>query len=117
MQKLANLDLDDYLLAWIHDYLHKRSQSVVTVVDGEESGAVPVLSGGLHVLGPLLFLIYINDLPDATNHPSTIVNLFADDVLLYHFVSNVSDFLAVQESIGCIEQWSSKNYLILNALS
>lgn len=50
-QKLASLNLDDYLLAWTHDYLYKRSQSVV--VDGAELGAVPILS----VLDLLLFLI------------------------------------------------------------
>ena len=71
------------------------------VVDGAELDAVPVLSGVPQgsVLGPLLFLIYVNDLPDAVVHPSAIVNLFADDVLLYHTVSNTDDFLAVQETL------------------
>ena len=114
--KLANIGLDDCLLVWLHDYLCNRMQSVV--VDGAESDAVPVLSGVPQgsVLGPLLFLIYVNDLPDAVVHPSAIVNLFADDVLLYHTVSNIDDFLAVQESINSVEQWSSSNYLSLNAL-
>ena len=77
------------------------------------STPVSVLSGVPQgsALGPLLFLIYVNDLPDAVIHPSAIVNLFADDVLLYHIVSNISDFLEVQESINSVERWSSSNYL------
>ena len=116
LQKLSSLGLDEYLLAWLHDYLCNRTQSVV--VDGAESDTVPVLSGVPQgsVLGPLLFLIYINDLPNAAIHPSAIVNLFADDVLLYHTVSNISDYLIVQESINSVEQWSSSNYLSLNTL-
>ena len=114
--KLANIGLDDCLLVWLHDYLCNRVQSVV--IDGTESDAVPVLSGVPQgsVLGPPLFLIYVNDLPDAVVHPSAIINLFADDVLLYHTVSNIDDFLAVQESINSVEQWSCSNYLSLNAL-
>lgn len=116
MQKVARLGIDDCLLTWIHNYLCNRTQLVV--VDGEESDTVAVMSGVPQgsVLGPLLFLIYISDLPNAITIPSAIVNLFADDVLLYHFVSSVSDFLKVQESICCIEQWSSSNHLTLNAL-
>ena len=110
------LGLNDCLLTWVHNYLCERTQLVV--VDGEESDTIGVLSGVPQgsVLGPLLFLIYISDLPNAITITSAIVNLFADDVLLYHSVSSVSDFLKVQESICCIEQWSSSNHLTLNAL-
>ena len=101
--KLANIGVDNCLLVWLHDYLCNRVQSVV--IDGTESDAVPVLSGVPQgsVLGPPLFLIYVNDLPDAVVHPSAIINLFADDILLYHTVSNIDDFLAVQESINSVE--------------
>ena len=70
-------------------------------MDGAESDVASVLSGVPQgsVLGPLLFLIYINDLPSAALHPSATVNLFADDVLLYHYVSKSSDYLTVQASI------------------
>ena len=116
LQKLTFLGLDSYVISWVHDYLCGRTQSVV--VDGAESDVASVLSGVPQgsVLGPLLFLIYINDLPGAALHPSAIINLFADDVLLYHYVSKPSDYLTVQASINCIQQWSSDHYLCLNAL-
>lgn len=99
-----------FCLGYIITYAN-RTQLVVA---GEESDSVTVLSGVPQgsVLGPLLFLIYISDLPNAITIPSAI---FADDLLLYHFVSSVSDFLNVQETIlCCIEQWSSSNHLTLN---
>ena len=57
-----------------------RSQSVV--LDGEESDSVPVASGVPQgsVLDPILFLIYINDLPDLV---TSNVRLFADDTAVY----------------------------------
>ena len=65
---------------WISSWFSERSQKVV--LDGQASDPVPVLSGvpqGL-VLGPVLFLIFINDLPE--NIRSS-VRLIADDCVLY----------------------------------
>ena len=47
---------------------------------------------------------------------TSIVNMFADDVLLYHIVSCPDDYLDAQHSVTSIEQWSSSNYLQLNVL-
>ena len=65
---------------WINSWLSGRTQQVV--LDGQASDPVPVLSGVPQgsVLGPVLFLLFINDLPD--NIRSS-VRLFADDCVLY----------------------------------
>ena len=115
-QKLSSLNLDDCILNWLHDYLCNRLQAVI--VDGDESENSSVLSGVPQgsVLGPLLFLIYINDLTNVVVHRNSNVNMFADDVLLYHTISCPDDYLDAQHSISTIEHWSSDNHLQLNAL-
>ena len=65
------------VFAWIKDFLHGRTQKVI--LEGQSSSWATVASGVPQgsVLGPLLFLIYINDLPDCVT--SSTVRLFADE--------------------------------------
>ena len=75
-------------LKWIQAFFSGRTQTVV--LENEKSGTVPVTSGVPHgsVLGPILFLICINDLPDKTRSK---IRLFADDKAIYLTVSNLQD--------------------------
>ena len=110
--KLKNMGITEELLAWISNYLLDRQQRVV--LQGESScwadinGGVPQGS----VLGPLLFLVYINDMEEGLTSKLT---LFADDNLLLsisncHTNSMVSiiEILLPQITSRCI----TKNYKI-----
>ena len=114
MATLHSLGLNEYILRWLNNYLSNRVQSVV--VNGSESAPAEVLSGVPQgsVLGPLLFLIYIDDLPSVLHNLGPEVNLFADDVLLYHVVSKEEDFALVQEAVSLLDNWSVDNHLNFN---
>ena len=89
---------------WISSWLSGRSQQVV--LDGQASDPVSVLSGvpqGL-VLGPILFLIFINDLPD--NNTSS-VRLFMDDCVLYRNIHSLQDCLILQEDLDSLGVWEA----------
>ena len=72
-----------------------------------KSHATPVLSGVPQgtVLAPLLFLMYINDLPTCVCNK---VRLYADDVLLYSYVYSKDDCISLQQDLNALEQWSHK---------
>ena len=89
---------------WISLQLSGRSQQVV--LDGQASDPVPVLSGVPQgsVLGPILFLIFINDLPD--NLKSS-VRLFADDCVIYRNIHSLQDCLILQENLDSLGLWEA----------
>ena len=76
-------------LKWIRSFLSDRQQEVV--LDGATSDTAQITSGVPQgtVLGPLLFLVFINDLPESIK--SSHCKLFADDSLLYKVIENQAD--------------------------
>ena len=90
---------------WIRDFLTNRSQHVN--VNNEQSSLIDVLSGVPQgsVLGPLLFLIYINDLPDNLCSESY---MFADDTKIFRRILSKLDQDALQSDIEKLTLWSEK---------
>ena len=101
--KLRHCGINWRTLEWIADFLSGRTQRVF--VDRTYSRWSPVHSEVPQgtVLGPLLFLIYINDLPDSVN---STVGLFADDCLVYREVGSIDDQLALQRDLYSLENWA-----------
>ena len=110
--KLSSYGIQGGLLDWIRNYLCFRTMTVV--VDGASSDAAPVLSGVPQgtVLGPLLFLCFINDLPDAV---SSQVRLFADDCVLYRPIKSYADHRKLQEDLANLEKWAETWGMEFNA--
>ena len=109
--KIKAYGIQGKVLSWIEAFLSGREQ--VVRVNGELSSPKPVISGIPQgsVLGPLLFVLYINDLPDVVK--SNIL-LFADDTKIFNQVKSRSDALLIQEDINELEQWSDKWLLRFN---
>ncbi len=98
---------------WIRSFLLNRNQRVV--VDGISSTAVPVTSGVPQgsVLGPVLFLVYINDLPDCIQNST--VRLFADDCILHRSVTTWDDVKLLQQDLDALQRWESTWLMKFNA--
>ena len=96
ISKLRAIGLDNYLVSWITSYLAYRNQSVV--LHGEISDLLPVTSSVPQgsVLGPLLFLLYVNDVNDVALSEGTKLILYADDILLYRRIYTEKDYAALQ---------------------
>ena len=114
IQKLYIIGLPDYLISWVSAYLNNRTQYVE--IDGKASGTLPVSSGVPQgsVLGPLLFLIYINDLVSVINEPIKI-GLFADDCVLYNDIHSSDDQHALNVAFSNILTWCDKWGMELNS--
>jgi hypothetical protein len=100
--KLNRYGIHNKTHAWISGFLKHRVQRVV--VGGEHSTWTDVDSGVPQgtVLGPLLFLAYINDLPD---NISSNVRLFADVCVLYREIKNEFDSTSLQEDLDKLVTW------------
>ena len=113
MKKLQAYGVEDVEHRWFADYLSARKQRVT--IDGVVSEWSSVIKGVPQgsILGPLLFNIFVNDLPDVVKHSS--INLYADDATIY-----VSDrdpatvSMRLSEDLARILQWIEANGMRMN---
>ena len=100
LTKLSSIGITGQLNNWFSNYLSGRAQRVVLA--SEQSDLMPIKAGVPQgsVLGPILFLVYINDIADELECR---VSLFADDNILYIFADTVDEFRK------CIEQGPGGN--------
>ena len=99
--------IDGELLLWLHDWTKNRRQRVV--INGTESTWIDVLSSVVQgsVLGPILFLIYINDL-DAeilSADGSIYISKYADDTKLGREIVDDTDSIKLQNGLNKLVQW------------
>ena len=101
--KLKAYGIQGKIYNWISAFLHNRTQEVV--VNGSVSTQAPVISGIPQgtVLGPILFVIYINDLLD---NISSMGLMFADDTKIYRQITSREDALLLQSDINKLDEWS-----------
>jgi hypothetical protein len=111
ISKLKAYGIKGKLLGWISDFLSGRSQRVV--VNGSLSSWASIFSGIPQgsVLGPILFVIFINDLPDVVNSS---VKIFADDTKLFRPLSSSEDEVILQQDLDSLMAWSQKWQLGFN---
>ena len=111
LQKLERYRICPQLIYWIKDFLGHRQQHVV--LNGISSEQCEVISGVPQgtVLGPLLFICFINDLPALVNSH---IRLYADDILLFRQIHSIEDSLALQRDLNAIMKWSEDWQMFFN---
>ena len=115
LEKLDTLGIRGSLLTWFESYLKDRQQRVV--IHGVCSDWLPVTSGVPQgsILGPLLFIVYCNDIPTCIEENSTLA-LFADDSKLYRTLSSPTSSASLQHDLSNITHWTTNNQMELNAV-
>ena len=100
--------IDGRFLNFIKNYLRNREQSVV--IENCKSPSLPVLSGVPQgsILGPILFVLFINDLPSSLN-AGTDIALYADDTKIWRPIASEEDHIILQSDINTLLEWSIIN--------
>ena len=111
IHKLEEYGVSGSLLTWFISYISNRSQQVkianclshmVNVTSGVPQGSI---------LGPLLFLIYVNDIGYKFESP---YRLFADDLKIFRIINSRNDVTTLQRDLGHLEEWCVSNNMLLN---
>ena len=112
IHKLQCYGIRGSLLEWIKSFLTDRYQTVS--VNGTHSYKSKVMSGVPQgtVLGPLLFLVYINDIDRCIQH--SFISCFADDTRVSKGISQSTDVQYLQQDLNSVIQWTSKNNMLLH---
>ena len=109
--KLQAVGITSKILGWISNFLDDRYQAVV--IKGNKSTCKKVTSGIPQgsVLGPILFVVFINDLPDEV---SSYIKIFADDTKIFRIIADINDSADLQADLNTLFEWSRKWQLEFN---
>ena len=110
--KLQKYGFSSQLISWIRSFLTDRKQCVV--LDGHRSVLASIISGVPQgtVLGPILFILFINDLQGCVKYSN--VSFFADDTRVSKQINSQNDVSLLQEDLGNILNWSRSNNMKLH---
>ena len=114
LSKLKHYAVSDHTIGIFESYLSNRTQSVC--INSKQSTLLPIKYGVPQgsILGPLLFSIFINDLPLCINTSES--NLFADDTTLLSLASNVATLNEnLNISMDALKRWCISNLMFVNA--
>ena len=108
MVKLKHYGIKEKTMEWIKSWLKKRTLSLV---DQSQNQQLHVRSTSRNVLGPLIFLLYVNDKQEDLECTLT---LFADDVLLYHRITCETATTALQRDLDELGSWAESWQMVYN---
>ena len=102
LDKLCQFGITGSLHDWFKSYLHDRKQRV-TVTSGVPQGSL---------LGPMLFLLFVNNLPDTVS--SSTAACYADDTKVLRTINSATDCSALQADLNSLVDWSKSSSLLFN---
>ena len=111
LHKIRHYGITSNTNNWIKAFLGNRSQQVV--VNGQASNPAAVLSGVQQgtVLGPMLFQLYINDIPEGVHSK---MRLFADDSIVYREILTPQDHISLNNDLDMLHQWATMRQMDFN---
>ena len=112
LKKLRHYGLNESLISWIESFLAERYQQVV--INGESSNSAKVRSGVPQgsVLGPLLFILFINDMESCVKHST--IRFFADDTRILKHIGSSLDVDLLQQDLNSAIKWAGENNMTLH---
>ena len=116
IDKLEDMGVPWKLVIWIEDYLNNRV--IRTKLNNKVSNSGELLCGVPQgsILGPTLFLCYINDLVLVMRNSGLGVFLYADDAVIYHDGANEEQIIStLEQSLLSVINWCSRNYISINS--
>ena len=110
--KMKRMGFHEKLIKWIESFLTNRKQCVL--LDGVSSLAAVILSGVPQgtVLGPLLFILFINDMKLCVT--GSIIRFFADDTRILRHIYSLADAEILQHYLNCVVKWAKCNNMALH---
>ncbi|KAK2169129.1 hypothetical protein LSH36_12g17010 [Paralvinella palmiformis] len=109
--KIQNYGIQGKMWSWSADFLRSQKQRIS--IEGCQSTVVMVLSGIPQgsVIGPLLFIIFVNEMPELVH---TSILIFADDTKVFTEIRNEEDATKLQENLTALQEWSQMWQLRFN---